>query len=634
MKNFLILALSCLLALQVQAASIGGVTVATLVEATNIAIANERSPVLYSATATRIGNSPSIPIGLSGGTNDMAAVQEAHPVWVPERNRYEAVYTGWDGSASFLAVRSRTMGAWSANGTNWSKIKSTPIIPCGQSWDNKQSGSPCILNENGTNWVFYWGATNLWGGVPTTPRFGIGVAYSTDGTNYTEYSGNPLIPYDGTNSYAPAVTKQGNTYVMLYNHNSGSGPFGAFRATSSSLTGPWVNDAVNPVLRGQDSWTNFTENTAIVKLSDSNYWVVADNGNYIEDTGYRRGIPVWHTTNILTGGFDYTGLVLANTSVNAWDAQAAGAPGLGLLTNGSILLMYSANAFAIPTNGATYLMQIGSAILTPGFRPNISTNVSIIPNDGDWIRIAEGYLLWEGRIRVTGDFVDTEFFVSVRTDVEEATVHQIYFNGLEDFPVNVYVRAGHFAKDYVFVDILTDVAAAPYVTVVGKDAPPLLAPVKFSPTISGATILLTRTLPYVTPEEEGYLGGVTSPIQTQFAEKAPSASPTLTGVINLNGAVLANVRTVSASASVNASDCTIIADPSGSDIAVTLPAASAGNRILIVKNIDDSNSVIITAAGSDTIEGAASFPVGVGGECITIQSDGVSAWRVIGKFTP
>ena len=73
------------------------------------------------------------------------------------------------------------------------------------------------------------------------------------------------------------------------------------------------------------------------------------------------------------------------------------------------------------------------------------------------------------------------------------------------------------------------------------------------------------------------------------------------------------------------------ADATAGAFAVTLPAladTSAG-VIITVKKIDASgNAVTVTASGSDTIDGAATFALGVRYLSVTLQST-ASAWDVI-----
>lgn len=69
----------------------------------------------------------------------------------------------------------------------------------------------------------------------------------------------------------------------------------------------------------------------------------------------------------------------------------------------------------------------------------------------------------------------------------------------------------------------------------------------------------------------------------------------------------------------------------GATYAITLPAASGnGAKVLAFKKTDNNtNQITITPAGSDTIDGAASYALTAQNQYIVLQSDGTSVWRVI-----
>jgi hypothetical protein len=73
-------------------------------------------------------------------------------------------------------------------------------------------------------------------------------------------------------------------------------------------------------------------------------------------------------------------------------------------------------------------------------------------------------------------------------------------------------------------------------------------------------------------------------------------------------------------------------DPTALGFAITLPAISGGNvgKHIVVENVSTStNTITITPAGSDTIEGAASVTITTGHGSRNLVSDGVSDWILI-----
>ena len=75
---------------------------------------------------------------------------------------------------------------------------------------------------------------------------------------------------------------------------------------------------------------------------------------------------------------------------------------------------------------------------------------------------------------------------------------------------------------------------------------------------------------------------------------------------------------------------TVLGDATGGAFAVTLPpAAELPGWTFRVKKVDASaNAVTVTASGTDRIDGAATFPLAVQYQSVTVQSDG-SAWWVL-----
>lgn len=81
---------------------------------------------------------------------------------------------------------------------------------------------------------------------------------------------------------------------------------------------------------------------------------------------------------------------------------------------------------------------------------------------------------------------------------------------------------------------------------------------------------------------------------------------------------------------VTTDDEVIIADATGGAFAVTLLAASgrAGRVFWIKKSDSSANAVTVTAAGSDKIDGAATYALSAQYDSIGIISDGTN-WQII-----
>ena len=91
------------------------------------------------------------------------------------------------------------------------------------------------------------------------------------------------------------------------------------------------------------------------------------------------------------------------------------------------------------------------------------------------------------------------------------------------------------------------------------------------------------------------------------------------------------ITSISTSAAISATRQHVRADASGGAIAPTLPplASTDAGVVITVKKIDASgNAVTVTASGSDTIDGAATFVLGVRYLSVTLQATATS-WDVI-----
>lgn len=77
-------------------------------------------------------------------------------------------------------------------------------------------------------------------------------------------------------------------------------------------------------------------------------------------------------------------------------------------------------------------------------------------------------------------------------------------------------------------------------------------------------------------------------------------------------------------------------DTSGGAYTGTLPAANSflpGDTIAFIKITDDLNSLSVTCAGSDTyVDTTVTMKLTTYGASVTLQSDGVSIWRVVASF--
>jgi hypothetical protein len=109
-----------------------------------------------------------------------------------------------------------------------------------------------------------------------------------------------------------------------------------------------------------------------------------------------------------------------------------------------------------------------------------------------------------------------------------------------------------------------------------------------------------------------------------------SAAPTST--LDVQGSTARKVTAVTSAVTLDNTHSVVKADASGGAFAVTLPSASScpGREYRIFKSDASANAVTVTRAGSDTINGANTFPLGTQYKFVVVQSDGNSLWMVFG----
>lgn len=100
----------------------------------------------------------------------------------------------------------------------------------------------------------------------------------------------------------------------------------------------------------------------------------------------------------------------------------------------------------------------------------------------------------------------------------------------------------------------------------------------------------------------------------------------------LTNAIGGTVRNVSASGNAAETDYHITVDATGGSRTITLLASVANGRTLRITKTDSSaNTVVVAAAGSDTINGAASITLRQQYETISLQDTATGVWRIFSQ---
>lgn len=96
-------------------------------------------------------------------------------------------------------------------------------------------------------------------------------------------------------------------------------------------------------------------------------------------------------------------------------------------------------------------------------------------------------------------------------------------------------------------------------------------------------------------------------------------------------ALTTSTKTITSATVLTSLDGTVMADATSAAFAVTLPSATTamGRQYTIIKTDVSANAVTVTAAGPDTLNGAATYPLNNAYDSITVSSDGTN-WFVVG----
>lgn len=231
-------------------------------------------------------------------------------------------YTSYDGGS--------TGRIWSAYGSlkdGFVKHGIT-LAPTPGAWDGSSIGGATHYRENGTNYLFYFGGTNFSPGSFELDPLHIGVAYSTDGTNYTKVANPILRTTDVVNSitlYIFFCKKVGTNYLGYFNAKYASGAEERINlATAPSPLGPWTYYGQIYHHTNATITSDFTVQDLPSGGYIGAYWINT-NGTFQSAAAYSEDLINWRYAGTLGGG----------------------APGTRLFYDDGIALSYTANQTSV-----------------------------------------------------------------------------------------------------------------------------------------------------------------------------------------------------------------------------------------------------------------------------------------------
>ena len=187
---------------------------------------------------------------------------------------YKMWYGGYDGSHYQIGY------ATSSDGVNWTKNAYNPVLTYGEvgSWDSYDVGSLNVIFNEGNYEMWYLGYEG-------TNRL-IGYATSSNGINWTKYSGNPVLEtgastaWDGLIVTCPIVVFNADIYELWYSGYDGTS-WGIGYAKSSDGAN-WTKCTDNPVLKNgvTGEWNSNKILSSAILYNGTSYkmWYMGNDG--------------------------------------------------------------------------------------------------------------------------------------------------------------------------------------------------------------------------------------------------------------------------------------------------------------------------------------------------------------------
>ena len=169
--------------------------------------------------------------------------------------------------------------AFSSDGLDWTRYSQTPVLMPGPygSWDSYHLSPGPVIKEDGIYKMYYNGWEYQEG------AWHIGLATSTDGINWTKYSGNPILSGGSWDLHCSAhsMVKKDGIYYMFYtgspeNYNGDIYNIGLATSTDGIV---WQKYAGNPLMSQTEPWEGSGVAFPSVILNNNQFQMVYEGIN-------------------------------------------------------------------------------------------------------------------------------------------------------------------------------------------------------------------------------------------------------------------------------------------------------------------------------------------------------------------
>jgi predicted GH43/DUF377 family glycosyl hydrolase len=230
---------------------------------------------------TRSGTAPV----LSGSSGSWDNGGVGTPCLLPNGPTDRMWYTGWGSAATAIGL-----ATFDSVSMTWKNSASAVLsADAGPAWDSVGVMSPCVVFDGATYRMWYVAAAD-----ESAAGLGIGVATSADGVTWTKSPQNPvLLPgssgapdHDGVGS--AWVVRDGTSYRMWYAGWSAGRPTLCYASSSDGVQ--WTKYSGNPVLSGGTSgtWDSQGLFTPSVLLEGRTFrmWMAGRDDSSLPQIGY------------------------------------------------------------------------------------------------------------------------------------------------------------------------------------------------------------------------------------------------------------------------------------------------------------------------------------------------------------